>query len=355
MKKSVITSLSKIVLSIYFLSMLFYSCSENNPVVQRPVDSLFIDSNFFDWEYHEIAGTNADFIYVADTNTVFISGFPKGVLFDNGVNRDVLFNDADFWSGKVFGVGKELVLFTGTASYNNGYKTKLKKWNGAGLTDVITPDYPSGRVKDIYFENLNEFWMLTDEGYIYHNINNSYITYKVDSTYHPYFLNKSNSGEYRVFAIKFLGNNDDDRVLKVYLFQNDSWVKEYSDTIRINSELQGLGTQTENVVVRYGKTGLYKYLAGNWVKYFDYYDFYPYQNDGKSLSEFMICDESTPQRFHNIYFSVNKHLYKQTEHHIPEGSASILQIVYKFGNYYVMYFPEYLFLNNFSIATPKYK
>ncbi|MCE1165864.1 MAG: hypothetical protein LWX07_10735, partial [Bacteroidetes bacterium] len=221
------------------------------------------------------------------------------------------------------------------------------------LIDVQTPDYPSGEVEYIHFENKNEFWMLAFNSYVYHNINNTYITYKIDSTYIPFFLNKNNSGEYRIFAVKYLGNQDDDRVLKVYSFQNNQWENEYTDKILINTELQGLGTQVENNVIRYGKTGLYKYLNGNWIKYFDFYDFYPYQNDGKSLSEFFICDDRTPQRFHNIYYGFNNHLYKQTEHHIPEGSSAIWQIVYKFNRYYIMYSPDEGYLNNFSIATTK--
>ncbi|MDD5363208.1 MAG: hypothetical protein PHN88_13855 [Ignavibacteria bacterium] len=338
------------------LSVVLISCNENNPAAPTPIDPIFIDSGFFNWEYHELAGTNIGYFYIADTNTVFISGFPNAIMYDNGVYTNIYYNDTDFFDASISGYDKNNVFIGGYTSHNSGNKSKLKKWNGNTLIDIPMPDYPSGLVENIMVVSPSELWIPTSEGYIYHYINNVFTTYNLDSGYRPAYLLKDISGNIRAYSTKYLLNNADDKIINIYILQNNSWLSEYTDTIRKNKELQGLGWHINNTAVRFGKTGFYYYSNNNWIKCFGYSGFFPDIDGGKNISDILFYQtELYNPSPRDLYYYDGKKLYRQTNHIVPYGSETVWWIEYKFGRYYMLYSPSGGFFSNFSIGTPKNK
>jgi hypothetical protein len=335
-------------------TFLILSCTQENPVKPTPIEPIYIDSGFFDWEYHELAGTNIGYFYIADTNTIFISGFPNAIKYDKGVYTNIYYNDPEFLDNSINGYDKNNVFFCGHTSRNIGYKSKLKKWNGSALIDIPMPDYPSGIVENIMVISPSELWIPTSEGYIFHYLNNQFTTYQLDSGYTPVYLLIDGNNHLKAYTVKYFYNEDNDKVISVYDLQNNAWVSEYSDTVRKNTELQGLGWYINNTAVRFGKTGFYYYSNNNWIKCFGFSGFFPDVDGGRNISDILFYQTEV----HNpsprdLYYYDGKKLYRQTNHIVPYGSDTVWWIEYKFGRYYLLYSPSGGFFSNFSIGKHK--
>jgi hypothetical protein len=342
----------KIALPLFVITLLclglFSSCSENNPIIHTN-DPVIADSNYFDWKFDTLQVMVASGMYIADTNNIFIPTYHNYMInINNGTVKYKNYNDNDFAGWCIAGTSNNNVYIGGSSISLN--RSKLKMWNGSVIKDIIMPIDTSTYIARIEAISENELWISTTKNIIYHYLNNSFTTYRLDSELEGGVIYKDNYGG--VFAL--LGKNFQgtyDYLFYMFKFENNSWVEISKDSVSANSEMQDYIGFSDNKMLRSGKTGLYCFTGSSWEKYV---------NLPNSLSGILRCwgrdagsllFQADEDRQSYFFYYDGKQFYRLSNNIFPYLGLESLQ--YKFGRYYITTGED--FLGNSFFGTAKFK
>lgn len=348
-----------------FLVISLSSCSEN-PVVPEPPppSSEIIDSNFFDWEYFDVFGTNLGGpIYAIDTNDILMLGFPRSVRFRNRSIEFTDLGDPDFDPVSLNGIGN--TVYIGGTSMSTG-KIMLKKLEGNSFSNIDIPfDTASQYIGFIYIYAENDIWLTTAHRYVYRYFNNVLTKYfdNEDTRINDVFLDRSPSGQITAFLGVPLAFQH--RFYTYKRFVNNDWEEVGRDSVSPSSALSsinGYGFSPEGRVLRTGRNGIvYIYNDSEWSEYintFGVFDFgRPDLTLGNSDGNVLISGASFnfgTQAWPVLYYS-NNQLYYLSDHRVPFDNRRIFGVNYRNGRYSLVYSLIELFHSKFSIGIPKTK
>ena len=326
---------------------LFSSCSDENPIVHSN-DPVIVDSNYFNWKFDTLQIMPSLGMYIADTNSIFIPGNHYMMYINNGPVKYKSYNDNDFAGWCIAGTSINNVYIGGSSITLN--RTKLKRWDGTVIRDIAMPIDTSTYIVTIEPISENELWISTTKNIIYHYLNNSFTTYRLDSNLVDGLIYKDNVGGLYASLTKFYyGLNA--HLNYMFKFENNSWVEVSKDSVSVNSEMQDIIGFSDNKMLRSGKTGLYCFTGSTWEKYV---------NLPNSLSGILRCSgrdaksvlfQADEDHQSYLFYYDGTQFYRISNYVFPYLGLESLQ--YKFGRYYITTGED--FLGNSFFYTAKFK
>lgn len=324
----------KIAIPLYFVALLclglFSSCSEDNPIVHSN-DPIVVDSNLFDWKLDTIQVNPTRYFYVADTNNVFIAGYPYSVHIQNGQVHYINHNDNDFGPYCLNGTSVNNV-YIGGLEISTGY-SKLKRWNGSTIENIVMPADTTHTIMRIETITDNDIWISTQSNTIYHYVNNSFTSYKLESSLDQGVIFKDALGNiYTQFDSYTPGVESE--IFSIYKFVNDTWIQVYRDSVTNNSEMDFYIGFGGDKMLRTGKTGIYYFNGTEFLTYLHLGSLYTPLIAGASGPDniLFLANEINFQTY--IFYYDGKRLFKTPNQYFP--SPPNQEIQYKFGRFYFL-------------------
>lgn len=309
---------------------LFSSCTDESPIVYSN-DPIVVDSNLFDWKLDTILTKPMKYFYVADTNNIFIAGFPYSVHINNGLIQYINHNDWDFSPYCLNGTSLTNVYIGGNGVSSGN--SKLKRWNGTVIENIILPADTTDRIVRIEPISDNDIWMSTASNTIYHYVNNTVTTYKLDKSLDYGIIFRDELGNlYAQFDSYFVGSLD--FIFSIYKYENNTWTQVYRDSVTRNSEMQYYIGFGGTKMLRTGKTGIYYFTGSEFLSYIHLGSHYTPLLAGASgpNNTLFLAEENNFNT--NIFYYDGKKVYKTPNQHFPSLPNEEMQ--YKFDRFYFL-------------------
>ncbi len=328
------TNKYKILLPIFVIMLLcfglFQSCNEDNPITHSN-DPIVVDSNFFNWKFDTLQNRPFLGMYIADTNQIFIPSYYLTYI-NNGSAKYISYNDNDFASWCIDGTSINDVYIGGSSL--SLYRTKLKRWDGAVISDIAMPIDTSTKIFSIEAVSSNEIWIATHKPLVYRYLNQSFTTYRfdsIDSKLSTGIIFKDKSGDLYVHFLKNTTGEFD--YVYMFKFKNESWELVSIDPLSQNSMMFSFSGFSDNKILYTGKSGLYYFTGIKWEIYVNFGNNISYAllSCGRDAQSIIFEARENDQTY--LYYYDGKQFYRNSKIIFPYPGLQSME--YKFGRFYV--------------------
>ena len=248
---------------IFFIISLS-SCSEN-PITPIPPLDILDTVDLYDWEEYWIPIEFVSKIYAADSNNIWITGTYEYVFFDGKSFSSFDMDYSNFRPIYVSGLNKSDVFFLG-ASYESSinYCACLIRFkNGIYMRFDFCDSNIRNSFTDIEIINENEFWLGTENSFVYQHQDGKFIKHVLPDAEMLYNIKVKRIND----VIYAFGINNRDFSIASYKFEESQFNLIDEELINLQSGISDEFAKTKNDIFLVGlhNTKAYFFSGENWI------------------------------------------------------------------------------------------
>lgn len=298
---------------ILFPVFILLACEKDLVSIQTPPpDTDTLDR--YEWSIDTIYGYAFNNIYVADSNNVFITS-PLSLVYYNGETYSPInVNDPDFRFRGVSGFDRNNVFVGGNSVSSNN--PVLKKIENTSVSSYEIIGGASSFIADIFDVGLNQAWLsISERNSVYFFNSGVFIPNALDSGVRGGgFFRDSLNTLYYIGMKTFLNNN---YRYYFYKYANDYFELINIDSVNTVSELYGTFMKCGSDLIALGRTSIYYFTNGRWVKLCNTPKFLPITICGTSKNH-LVCYGQTSDITGAIFTWDGEKWHEEKSQRIPD-------------------------------------